>query len=210
MRRTQEEQGLMLKGKVKIIAVVVVVFIIVGGLALARYLMVQEGKAKAVLGHIETGHGLFLKGDHEGAYNEYLKAWQIKPEITNQEEKTGAVNLAQILFHKGKNDEAKDILLKVAQFDPYFYASYLFLGSIYLKENNPQKAQFYLEKGMSLHTSFIPEDPNTALLYYNLAEAYAMQGNTDIAIKNYKLFISMAVKDERLSPFVEKAKAKIK
>jgi tetratricopeptide (TPR) repeat protein len=193
----------------KIIAITAIALIITAALGAARYFKVKEDTAKAVLGHIETGHAFFLKGNYDSAYGEYLKAWKIKPEITNHDEKNGAVNLAQIMTVKGQDEKAKDIFLKAVKFDPYFYASYLFLGDIYLKEKNSEKALFYLEKGLSLQAHFIKDDPNAALLYYNMAEAQEMKGDKDSAMKNYKIFIDMADKDKRLVAIVAKAKDKI-
>lgn len=199
----------MFKNKGKIITVTIVALIVVGAIAIVRYLKVQDDKTKAAAEHIERGHSLFIKGDYDGAYSEYSKAWQIKPEITNHDEKNGAVNLAQIMTAKGELERAKELFLKAVTFDPYFYASYLFLGDIFLKEKNPEKALFYLEKGLSLQAHFIKDDPNAALLYYNIAEAYELLGNKDSAVKNYEVFIDISAKDKRLEASVAKAKDRI-
>lgn len=198
----------MFKMNKKIIGAIIAALVIIAALGAARHFKVKEETAKAVLGHIETGHAFFLKGNYDSAYGEYLKAWEMKPEITSHDEKNGAVNLAQLMTVKGQAEKAKEIFLKAVAFDPYFYASYLFLGDIYLKEKNPEKALFYLEKGLSLQAHFIKDDPNAALLYYNMAEAQEMKGEKEAAKKNYTAFINMAGKDKRLEGVVIKAKAK--
>lgn len=201
--------GNILKNKRILIAVTAAV-VVIAILAVTNYLKRKEELNKKVLSHIELGHSHFLKGSIDHAFEQYQKAWALKPKITNPDEKNSAVNLAQIYMAKGENEKAKELLLKAVEYDPYFYAAYLLLGDIYLKAKDADKAMFYLEKGLSLKDYFIKDDPNTALLYYNMAEAYLMKGNNELAKKNLESFLSAAGKDKRLEGIVAKAKDKVK
>jgi len=189
---------------------VIAVAVLVALLAVATYLKRKEDLDKKVLSHIELGHSHFLKGDIDNAFDEYQKAWALKPKITNPDERNSAVNLAQIMRVKGMGDKTKDLLLKVVEYDPFFYAAYLFLGDISLSEKDAEKAVFYLEKGLSLQAYFMKDDPNTALLYYNMAEAHMLKNNNELAKKNLESFITMAGQDKRLEGIVAKAKEKLK
>ncbi len=182
--------------------------IVIAALALGGtyYLKQKEELNKKVLSHIELGHSHFIKGEIDKAYEQYQKAWSLKPRVTNPVERNAAVNLAQIMMTRGELGPAKDILKKSSLHDPYFYASYLFLGDIYLKERDAERAIFYLEKGLSLKDYFIKEDPNAALMYYNMAEALLLKGDRDGARRHLETFLSMAGKDKRLEGLAAKAK----
>lgn len=194
----------------RILIAVTAVVVVIAILAVTNYLKRKEELDKKVLSHIELGHSHFLKGDIDNAFGQYQKAWALKPKITNPSEKNSAVNLAQILMAKGDNAKAKELLLKAVEYDPYFYAAYLLLGDVYLKEKDADKAIFYLEKGLSLKDYFMKDDPNAALLYYNMAEAHLLKNNGSLAKKNLELFLSMAGGDKRLEGIAAKAKEKLK
>lgn len=185
------------------ITAIVIVAIALGG---TYYLKQKEELNKKVLSHIELGHSHFLKGNIDNAFEQYQKAWVLKPKITNPDEKNSAVNLAQIMMAKGDTAGAQGLLLKTLQYDPFFYPSYLFLGDISLRAKDADKALFYFEKGLSLKEHFIKEDPNAALLYYNMAEALLLKGDHEGARRYLETFLSMAGKDKRLEGIVAKAK----
>ncbi len=190
---------------IAITAIVIVIISVTG----VYYMKLKEEKDKKVLSYIEIGHKHFLKGEVDKAYEQYLKAWSLKPEITTHVEKNGAVNLAQLMMVRGEYKNAKDLLLKAVEYDPYFYASYLFLGDIYLKEKDADRAIFYLEKGLSLKDYFIKDDPNAALLYYNMAEVLLLKGDKDGAKKHMENFLTIAGKDKRLEGIVAKARERL-
>ncbi len=190
---------------IAITAIVIVIISVTG----AYYIKLKGEKDKKVISYIELGHAHFLKGEVDKAYEQYLKAWSLKPEITTHVEKNGAVNLAQLMMVRGEYKNAKDLLLKAVEYDPYFYASYLFLGDIYLKEKDAERAIFYLEKGLSLKDYFIKDDPNAALLYYNMAEALLLKGDKDGARKHLENFLTIAGKDKRLEGIVAKARERL-
>jgi len=187
-------------------AIVIVIITMLG----THYMKLKEEKDKKVISYIEIGHTHFLKGEVDKAYENYQKAWSLKPRVTNPDERNATINLAQIMMVKGDNNRAKDLLLKTVEFDPFFYAAYLFLGDIYLKEKDADKALFYLEKGLSLKDYFIKDDPNAALLYYNMAEALLLKGDKDGAKKHLEKFLAIADKDKRLEGIAAKAKEKLK
>jgi|GEM_PF-6681379 len=164
---------------------------------------------REVLSCIEKGHSHLSKGEIDSAYEQYLKAWTLKPSVTSPDERNAAVNLAQIKIMKGDRAGARDLLLAAIKYDPYFYASYLFLGDIYLKEKDADSALFYLEKGLSLKAYFMKDDPNAALLYYNMAEALLQKGDKEGAKRYLDTFISVAGGDKRLTAIVEKAREKL-
>jgi tetratricopeptide (TPR) repeat protein len=179
-------------------------------LAMAYYLKQSGETDKKVLALIELGHSHFVRGETERAFEQYRQAWALKPKITSPNERNSAVNLAQIHMTKNDNAKAKDLLLKAVEYDPFFYAAYLFLGDISLTEKDAEKAIFYLEKGLSRKDYFMKDDPNAALLYYNMAEAYLMKNNSGFAKKNLELFLSMAGGDKRLEGIAAKAEEKLK
>jgi len=191
-----------------ILGIVALVIILIAGFG-ARHLKLKEERDKKVISYIEIGHTHFLKGEVDKASEQYLKAWSLKPEITTHVEKNGAVNLAQLMMVRGEYKNAKDLLLKAVEYDPYFYVSYLFLGDIYLKEKDVDKALFYLEKGLSLKDYFIKDDPNAALLYYNMAEALLLKGDKDGAKKHLEKFLAIADKDKRLEGIAAKARGRM-
>jgi len=170
------------------------------------YFKQKEELNKKVLSHIELGHSHFIKGEIAKAYEQYQKAWSLKPKVTSPVERNAAVNLAQIMIAKGDTAGAQGLLLKTLQYDPFFYPSYLFLGDIYLRAKDADKALFYFEKGLSLKEHFIKEDPNAALLYYNMAEALLLKGDRAGARRHLETFLSMAGKDKRLEGIVAKAR----
>jgi tetratricopeptide (TPR) repeat protein len=189
-----------------ITAIVIVIITMLG----THYMKLKGEKDKKVISYIEIGHKHFLKREVDKAYENYQNAWSLKPEITTHVEKNGAVNLAQLMMVRGEYKNAKDLLLKAVEYDPYFYASYLFLGDIYLKEKDADRAIFYLEKGLSLKDYFIKDDPNAALLYYNMAEALLLKGNKDGAKKHLEKFLAIADKDKRLEGIAAKARERLK
>jgi len=189
---------------------IISIAVITGMLAMAYYLKQSGEKDRKVMSCIELGHSHFIRGDTDRAYEQYRQAWALKPKITNPDERNSAVNLAQILMAKSDNAKAKDLLLKAVTYDPFFYAAYLFLGDISLNEKDAEKAIFYLEKGLSRKDYFMKDDPNAALLYYNMAEAYLLKNNAGLAKKNLELFLSMAGSDKRLEGIAVKAKEKLK
>ncbi|MCI0469786.1 MAG: hypothetical protein L0Y62_06965 [Nitrospirae bacterium] len=194
----------------KIIGIALIILIIAAMIGAARYLKVKEEKTKAIAMHIEEGNKSFGVGDYKSAYDSYLKAWDIRQKITTHLEKAAMVNLAQIMMQKGERGKARDLFLKAVEFDPFFYPSYLFIGDIYLYEKDADKAIFYFEKGLSLQAHFIKDDPNAALLYYNLGEAFLLKDNKEQAKKNYEIFLKMAEIDPRLQAIAKRSKDKFK
>ena len=185
------------------IAAVLLVAVAAGSI---YYLKTKGEKDKKVLSFIEQGHGHFSRGEIDKAYDEYRKAWSLKPKVTNPIERNAAVNLAQIMIAKGDTTGAREMLLQTLKHDPFFYPSYLFLGDISLRARDADNALFYLEKGLSLKAYFIKEDPNAALLYYNMAEALLLKGDRDGAKRYLETFLSMAGNDKRLDGIVTKAR----
>lgn len=165
---------------------------------------------KKVLSYVKLGHDYSLKGDVDKAYESYQNAWNLKPRVTNSDERNAAINLAQIKMSKGDMEGARSLLLKTIKYDPFFYPSYLFLGDTYLSAKQIDKAFFYFEKGLSLKDYFIKDDPNAALLYYNMAETLMLKGDKDGARMYLENFLSIAGDDKRLEGTVAKAEERIK
>lgn len=120
------------------------------------------------------------------------------------------INYAQINLIKGDKKRAIMLFEKAIDLQPAYYQPYLFLGDIHLKAGDVDKAFKYFQVALSLKDSFIKDDPNTILLYYNLAKVYIAKGEKDNAKRNLKLFILMAGLDKRLKESVIKAKEELK
>jgi len=158
--------------------------------------------------YVELGDIYFMKGDIEKAENYYRTAIAM-PDIAGGIAKRVFLNLAQIKLKRGAIDESAVLFKKVIEIDPLFYPPYIFLGDIYLKSGNPDTALAYLERALSLKATFVKDDPNTRLVYFNLGMAYARKGDKRQARRNLRLFLSMAGGDKRLEAQIERAKREL-
>jgi tetratricopeptide (TPR) repeat protein len=191
----------------RIYIVITAILIVIISVTGAFHIKLKGEKDRKVLSYIELGNNHFSKGEIDKAYEDYQNAWSLKPRVTNPMERNAAINLAQIKMSRGDMKGAQALLLQTIKQDPFFYPSYLFMGDIYLKAKDVDKALFYFEKGLSLKDYFIKDDPNGALLYYNMAEALLLKGEKDGAKKHLEKFLAMADKDERLEGTAAKARA---
>lgn len=190
---------------IAITAILIVIISVTG----AFYVKLKGEKEKRVMSYIELGNNHFLKGENDKAYEYYQEAWSLKPRVTNPTERNAAINLAQIMMSRGDMKGAHGLLLQTIKQDPFFYPSYLFMGDIYLKAKDVDKALFYFEKGLSLKDYFIKDDPNGALLYYNMAEALLLKGDKEEAKKYMEEFLAIADKDKRLEGIAIKARGRM-
>ena len=114
--------------------------------------------------------------------------------------------MAQVKMMKGEINEARRFLHETIRIAPGYYPPYIFLGGIFLKENNPDEALGYLEKALSLKETFLKDEPNTKLLYFYLGGTYLAKGEKELAKKNFGIFLSVTAGDKRLATQYAQAK----
>ncbi|MFQ3675399.1 MAG: tetratricopeptide repeat protein, partial [Endomicrobiia bacterium] len=57
----------------------------------------------------------------------------------------------------GKIDLAEEEFKKAISMDPSFYYSYIALGNLYLKKNEPEKAKKYFDEAVRIYPYLIQE-----------------------------------------------------
>ena len=115
--------------------------------------------------------------------------------------------LAQIALIRNENDKAEGFFEQVVKMAPAFYPTYIFLGDIRLRKNDPDGALFYLEKALSLEETFMNNELNAKLLYYHLGRAYLLKGDKKTARKNFEIFLSHTAGDGRLEKQIANTRA---
>ena len=155
--------------------------------------------------YVELGDIYLMKNNIDKAEDNYREAIRRGPE-TADTQKRASFGMAQVKMMKGETNEAKRLFQEVVRIVPGYYPPYIFLGRIYLKENDPESARSYLEKALSLKETFVKNEPNTKLLYFYLGMAYLKKGENALARKNLGLFLSMAAGDKRLDTQYAKAR----
>ncbi len=128
----------------------------------------------------------------------------------NKAIKTSLHNYAQIHHFSGKKQKAANLFKMVLSIDSVYYEPYIFLGDIYLSDGDADKAIEYFMHALSLKDSFIKNDPNAIIIYYNLAKAYMLKGDKVKSKNNLEIFLSKAVSDNRLQHIVKRAKEEMR
>lgn len=149
------------------------------------------------LPHLELGDMYFMENDLERAEKNYREA-MAKAGGPEGWKTRALFGIAQIKMSRGEINEGKRLFQEVVTSAPDFYPPYIFLGRIYLKENNPDEALAHLGKALSFERTFMRNEPNTKLLYYYLGKAYLAKGDKKRAKENFGAFISLADADRRL------------
>jgi len=162
------------------------------------------------LAHLFLGD-IYMLEDLEKAEWYYSKVFKNQQPISlEQIPRESLFNFGQLKMFKGDTVQAQMLFEKAIQKDPYFYPPYIFLGDIFLSKGELDKSITYSEKALLFKEYFDKNDPNTILIYYNLAEAYHKKGQLNEARKNLLTFISLAKSNNKLEAYVVKAKEKLK
>jgi protein O-mannosyl-transferase len=162
-----------------------------------------------VVPYIGLGDIYFMKGDKEKAEKYYNAALAGTSAIPKDMTKRVFLNLAQIKSAKNEIDDSIRLFKKIIEMDPAFYPPYLFLGDIYFKKGDYRAALSLFEKALSLKETFLKDDPNVKLIYYNIGMLYAMYGDKHLSERNLEIFLSVAGDDRRLEEQTGKAKEKL-
>jgi tetratricopeptide (TPR) repeat protein len=164
---------------------------------------------KQPIPYVELGNIYFIKGDTDKAEKCYREAISIRSDMPKNLRKNVFLSLAQIMLAKGNIDESAVLFTRLTEIDPMNYLPYIFLGDVYLRRGNPDKALYYFEKALSFKGNFIKEDPNAKLLYFYIGMVYDKKGDKNLSEKNLKLFLSKAGSDRRFEGQIKKAKEKL-
>jgi tetratricopeptide (TPR) repeat protein len=155
--------------------------------------------------YVQLGEMYLMKNEIDKAEELYRKAMGRRTEQADMHNRA-LFGMAQIKMIRGETGEGKKLFEELVMRAPSFYPPYIFLGGIYLGEDEPDRALSSLEKALSLRGTFMKNEPNTKLLYFYLGEAYLRKGDEKLARKNFGLFLSMAGGDARLGKQYERAR----
>ncbi len=126
-------------------------------------------KARA---HNNYGKALYERGQYEEAKKEFLRAIELKKDLTD-----AYINLGIYYLELRKDlDKATNYFKKVLKFNPNHPKAHYFLGSIYFRKNDVSKAEKHLKIAIDL-------SPKNYLAYYLLGNIYAYKKNYNEAIK---------------------------
>ncbi len=132
-------------------------------------------------------------------------------------------NLGKNLLEKGSRERAKEELTKSVQLDPDQGETYILLGSIHLREKNPQEAMQAFQKGLDLAPRSRQGQVGIALalelsgengkaiekleellktqkgmpeIHYHLGRVYEKEGQKERALEEYRKAIQVIFKDK--------------
>jgi tetratricopeptide (TPR) repeat protein len=168
-----------------------------------------EIEPNLVIPYVGLGDIYLAKNDLEKAEINYRQVALRKGPVHEDMRRRALFGLAQIALMKNENEKAAGLFEQVLRVAPGFYPSYIFLGGIYVKENDPDRALSYLEKALSFKGNFMKNEPNTKMLYYYLGRAYFLKGDRKRAKENLDAFSSIAAGDKRLRRQLAKAKEEL-
>lgn len=129
---------------------------------------------------VKQGVDLYKEGKTNEAIQKYNEALNIDPksDIANYE-------MSYALFHTGKYSEAIPYIDAVIKYSKRLNDhAYILKGSIYNTIEKPVESISILKKG-------IKKNPNTALLYFNIALPYLKLNNLKEAEENLKMSINL-------------------
>lgn len=144
--------------------------------AFARALELAPDSVKA-----QNNLGLALEAtdDIDGALTAYRKAVAMQAKLPlKQRDDQPLLNLATLLLHQNKPDEAEPLLRDVAVIDPDNYRTHEQLGHLYLLRAQYPQAQAQLEQAVKLA-------PDQSSLHFLLGQAYRKQGKTEQAQQEF-------------------------
>lgn len=166
------------------------------------------GKNRLDLAVAHLKKAIELKPDYAPAKNNlgvvYLKKKNWKAAISTFEEISGNLlyatphfplsNLGEAYYNIGDLNRAEYYYLEALKRKANFVNAQRGLGQTYLKKHRPKDAIFYLEKA-------VKGAPNSAAIYFDLADAYKMVQDKEKSIHAYEKVIELAPN----SPLAEKA-----
>ena len=184
--------------KLKILALVVVIFIILNlsFLTYNRCKVWKDGISlwsdvlenySTVIAYNSRGLMFVKKNDYKKAYDDFSEAIRVcykeRQIFDNQGDYSMnllyvTVNLANMQYALGRKKEAIVTLNKLIKLNPDYSGSYLKLASIYYSMGENDKA-------IVLFKMAIEKDPNFAGAYYTLGTIYDGLGNKEEALKSY-------------------------
>ena len=148
--------------------------------------------------HYRKATFLMRKGEAEQAIEAYQKAIQDKTRtIFFTKEPSVYNNLGQAYLYAEEHTEAVANFKKVIEMAPDIAEGYINLTTAYLRQNLPADA-----RASCLHA--LQTFPKTALLHYNLACAYALEGESQKAIDSLTQAISL---NPELKTFAQQERA---
>ncbi|MFH1416300.1 MAG: O-antigen ligase family protein [Elusimicrobiota bacterium] len=104
---------------------------------------------------------------------DYRSAAEKAPEIDKY-----SMSLGKKLFISGKYDTAEEIFNEIIRKNPYNALAYNGAGSVYLKQNNPEKAETFFKKA-------IENDPYLIDARLKIARIYREKGDYDSSLRHY-------------------------
>lgn len=119
------------------------------------------------------------QGRLDDAIENFNKALELKPDF-----EIACLDLCHALFQSGKNELAKDTILKGISVSPGLADFHYYLGNLYESEMEYEKAIACYVKALSIQ-------PDFAEVHNNLGEVYRKKGDLDRAVDCYRQSLSL-------------------
>jgi len=114
-----------------------------------------------------------LKGNLEGAADEYAKALELQPKYAQAH-----FNMGNVLALQRRFDEAKPHFLEALRLDPDYADAHIHLANLLVIQGRAEEAIPHCRAGLATK-------PNAAEAYYCLANAQVLQSKPDLAKTHY-------------------------